>query len=167
MVEQDKRRRGRIDIIAELHDRIDDAVADSYGWPRDLSDEAIVERLVALNAERHAEEQAGKIRWLRPDYQIPKAGLTQLAAKGKAEQIEALLPEAKAKKPGFPREAIGQTAAVTSELRGGAAMTAGEIAGPSAQGRKVEKRIESTLEALVRLGHVAVDGDGYRLRRVA
>src|SRR3546814_13478023 len=72
MVEQDQRRRGRIDIIAELHDRIDDAVADSYGWPRDLSDEAIVERLVALNAERHAEEQAGKIRWLRPDYQIPK-----------------------------------------------------------------------------------------------
>src|SRR3546814_1124680 len=48
------------------------------------------------------------------------------------------------------REAIGQTAAVLSELRGGAAMTAGEIAGRYAQGRKVEKRIESTLEALVR-----------------
>src|SRR3546814_4166681 len=57
MVEQDQRRRGRIDIIAELHDRIDDAVADSYGWPRDLSDEAIVERLVALNAERHRSEE--------------------------------------------------------------------------------------------------------------
>lgn len=51
-VEQDQRRRGRVDIIAELHDRIDDAVADAYGWPRDLTDEQIVTRLVALNAER-------------------------------------------------------------------------------------------------------------------
>jgi hypothetical protein len=32
-VEQDQRRRGRIDIIAELHDQIDDAVADAYGCP--------------------------------------------------------------------------------------------------------------------------------------
>lgn len=167
MVEQDQRGRGRVDIISELHDQIDDAVADAYGWPRDLTDEAIVERLVALNAERHAEEQAGKVRWLRPDYQIPKAGLTRFPAKGKAEQIEALLPETKAKKPSFPREAIGQTAAVLSDLRGEGTMTAGEIAGRYAQGRKIEKRIESTLEALARLGHVAVDGDGYRLRRVA
>lgn len=167
MIEQDQRRRGRVDIIAELHNQIDAAVADAYGWPHDLNDEAIVERLVALNAERHAEEQAGKVRWLRPDYQIPKAGLTQLPAKGKAEQLEALLPETKAKKPIFPREAIGQTAAVLGDLRGGAAMTAAEIASRYAQGRKVEKRIEATLEALARLGHVAVDGDRYRLRRAA
>src|SRR3546814_16028234 len=139
MVEQDKRRRGRIDIIAELHDRIDDAVADSYGWPRDLSDEAIVERLVALNAERHAEEQAGKIRWLRPDYQIPKAGLTQLAAKGQAKQIEELLPEAKAKKHGLPREAIGKPEAVLSKLHAGAAMTAGEL--PCRYARTKERRV--------------------------
>src|SRR3546814_7069410 len=64
MVEQDQRRRGRIDIIAELHDRIDDAVAESYGWPRDLSDEAIVERLVALNAERRSEEHTSEIQSL-------------------------------------------------------------------------------------------------------
>ena len=25
---------------------------DAYGWPRDLSDEAILERLLALNLER-------------------------------------------------------------------------------------------------------------------
>ncbi|MBA4763668.1 DNA methyltransferase [Sphingomonas sp.] len=171
MVEQDQRRRGRVDIIAELHDRIDDAVADAYGWPRDLSDEAIVERLVALNAERHAEEKAGKVRWLRPDYQIAKAGLPQLPAKsaagGGAEQIEALLPEAAAKKPAFPRDAIGQTAAVLTDLRSGGTMTAEGIARRYSQGRKVERRIASTLEALMRLGHVAADGDGYRLRKVA
>ena len=34
--------------------------------------EELVARLVALNAERAAEERAGHIRWLRPDYQIPR-----------------------------------------------------------------------------------------------
>ncbi|GGO99021.1 class I SAM-dependent DNA methyltransferase [Stakelama pacifica] len=165
--EQDQRMRGRVDIIAELHAQIDDAVADAYGWPRDLSDDQIVERLVALNAERHAEEKAGTVRWLRPDYQISKAGLTQLAPRAKAEQIEAMLPEAKAKKPAFPRDAIGQTASVIDSLRGGGAMTAEAIARHYSQGRKVEHRIAATLGALVRLGHVARDAEGYRLRKVA
>jgi hypothetical protein len=31
-------------------------------------------RLVALNAERKAEEDSGTIRWLRPDYQQPSFG---------------------------------------------------------------------------------------------
>lgn len=167
MVEQDQRTRGRVDIIAELHDRIDAAVADAYGWPHDLSDEEIVARLVALNAERHAEEKAGKVRWLRPDYQIPKAGLTQLPAKAKEEQIEALLPEAAARKPGFPRDAIGQTVAVLDALRGGGALTAAEIARRYAQGLRVEKRIAATLAALARLGHVVIEGDAYRLRKAA
>ncbi|MBK7011853.1 MAG: hypothetical protein IPH43_03605 [Xanthomonadales bacterium] len=34
-------------------------------------DEAVLERLVALNAERAAEEARGLVRWLRPDYQNP------------------------------------------------------------------------------------------------
>lgn len=170
--EADQRRRGRVDIIAELHDRIDDAVADAYGWGEDhragrLGDEEIVARLVALNAERHTEEQAGKVRWLRPDYQIPKAGLTQLPTKGKAEQIEALLPDAKARKPSFPRDAIGQTAAVIAELRGAGARSAEDIARTYAQGQKVARRIASTLDALERLGHVSREGAGYRLRKAA
>ena len=167
-VEQDQRRRGRVDIIHELHSRIDDAVADAYGWPRDLTDEQIVERLVALNAQRHAEEKQGIVRWLRPDYQIPKAGLTQLPVrKDVAEQIEGLLPEARAKKPTFPRDAIGQTAAVLAELRGGGVLSAEAIAIRYSQGRQVQRRIAATLEALERLGHVAGDGGGYQLRKVA
>jgi hypothetical protein len=31
-------------------------VLDAYGWPRDLGDEAILERLLALNVERAAAE---------------------------------------------------------------------------------------------------------------
>lgn len=167
LVEQDQRTRGRVDIIAELHDRIDAAVSDAYGWPRDLSDEQIVARLAALNAERHAEEKAGMVRWLRPKYQIAKAGVAQLPAKDKAVQVEALLPEAKAKKPAFPRDSIGQTAAVLAELRSGGALSPADIARRYSQGKRAEPRIAATLDALVRLGHVAVEGDGYRLKKMA
>ena len=37
---------------------LEDAVADAYGWPADLSDEQVLERLLALNLERY-EEEAG------------------------------------------------------------------------------------------------------------
>lgn len=36
------------------HKRLDDAVLDAYAWPRDLPDEEILERLLALNLERSA-----------------------------------------------------------------------------------------------------------------
>lgn len=38
--------------LLRLHDVLDAAVLDAYGWPRDLDDEAIVQRVIALNAER-------------------------------------------------------------------------------------------------------------------
>jgi hypothetical protein len=34
------------------HRKLDQAVLDAYGWPHDLSDEEILERLLALNLER-------------------------------------------------------------------------------------------------------------------
>ncbi len=63
------------------HDELDAAVLAAYGWS-DLgaagwhdpsTDEQILERLVALNAERIAEEAAGTIRWLRPAFQAPNS----------------------------------------------------------------------------------------------
>jgi hypothetical protein len=67
----------RAGIVLRLHEQIDAAVADAYGWGEaykrgGLNPSEIVTRLVALNAERAAEEAQGKIRWLRPDYQIAK-----------------------------------------------------------------------------------------------
>jgi hypothetical protein len=41
------------------------------GWPATLTDEEILQRLVALNATLAAEEARGLIRWLRPDFQCP------------------------------------------------------------------------------------------------
>ena len=36
------------------HQTLDRAVLDAYGWPHDLTDEQILERLLALNLERPA-----------------------------------------------------------------------------------------------------------------
>jgi alanyl-tRNA synthetase len=38
------------------HKKLDAAVADAYGFPVDLTDEQILEKLLALNLERAAEE---------------------------------------------------------------------------------------------------------------
>ena len=57
------------DVLIEIHDKLDAAVSKAYGWPPDLPDEEVLERLTSLNAERAAEEAAGKTRWLRPEYQ--------------------------------------------------------------------------------------------------
>ncbi len=57
--------------LRQLHDDLDAAVADAYGWPWPLTDADILERVVALNAARAAEEAKGIVRWLRPDYQKP------------------------------------------------------------------------------------------------
>jgi hypothetical protein len=155
-------------ILKELHEELDQAVAEAYGWPADLSDEEILSRLVALNRERAAEEARGHVRWLRPDYQIPRFG----TAKEKAEQIEAeLAPAAVAKtKPAFPFGAVEQTAAVMAALAAASApLSAGELAQTFKQGRKVEARISATLASLARTGFIAVADGGkkFAIRRAA
>ncbi len=45
------------------HKKLDSAVAAAYGWPTDLSDEQILERLLALNLQRADEEEsAAKVK---------------------------------------------------------------------------------------------------------
>ena len=43
--------------LSNLHDSLDAAVAGAYGWPADLTDAEILERLLALNLERAAAEK--------------------------------------------------------------------------------------------------------------
>ncbi|MFM7377908.1 MAG: class I SAM-dependent DNA methyltransferase, partial [Erythrobacter sp.] len=74
LLEVDRAKAARVGIIDRLHQQIDAEVAAAYGWPADLPPAEIVARLVALNAERAAEEKAGKVRWLRPEYQVPRYG---------------------------------------------------------------------------------------------
>ena len=45
------------------HKKLDAAVAAAYGWPADLTDEQILEKLLALNLERAAEQaKAAKVK---------------------------------------------------------------------------------------------------------
>ena len=106
-------------ILKELHDKLDAAVAEAYGWPADLSDNDILVRLVALNQQRAREEANGTVRWLRPDYQIPRFG----SPKQKAEldlvggETGGVQPAPTAgPKPNFPADEVAQTAAVMAAL---------------------------------------------------
>jgi hypothetical protein len=83
--EQDIHERGLVSVMRHLHDQIDAAVFDAYGWPRHLSDEEILARLVALNKERRAEEAKGLVRWLRPEYQAPAAKTIVVGEQGQLD----------------------------------------------------------------------------------
>ena len=83
--EQDIHERGLVSVMKHLHDQIDAAVFDAYGWPRDLSDEEILARLVELNKERRAEEAKGLVRWLRPEYQAPAAKTIVVTEQGQLD----------------------------------------------------------------------------------
>ncbi|MHB1101283.1 MAG: hypothetical protein ACYC0C_00605 [Devosia sp.] len=56
---EDIKTRGLILVLKDYHDELDAAVSRAYGWPRDLSEQEILERLVVLNEER-AEAVASK-----------------------------------------------------------------------------------------------------------
>jgi hypothetical protein len=165
--------KGLILILKELHEKLDALVFEAYGWPQTLSDEEILEKLVALNHERAAEERGGHVRWLRPDYQIPRFGkkLDKQAAKEEGAQVAADLglPEPSARKPSFPSDAVAQTAAVFSAL---AAMrgpiTAETIAAGFRKSKNLDKNVSEVLASLTRLGHITTrDGVTFELRRVA
>ncbi len=72
--ERDIYDRGLVTIIGQHHDEIDRLVAEAYDWASDLSDEAMLTNLVALNRERATEEAQGLVRWLRPEFQAPGEG---------------------------------------------------------------------------------------------
>jgi hypothetical protein len=158
---------GLILILKELHDRIDAAVAAAYGWPTDLTDDEILNRLVALNAERAREEARGEVRWLRPDYQIPRFGSKrekrQLDLSGMEEGVGVKSRNA------FPTNEIEQTAAVMAVLAATALpLDAAAVARNFRQGGKVAAKVAAVLAALVRMGFVdSPEGRTFRLRRAA
>lgn len=74
--------KGLVGVLKQLHDELDIAVCAAYGWHDDPGDAAILERLVALNAQRAAEEAQGRIRWLRPDFQKRESAQDIIAGAG-------------------------------------------------------------------------------------
>jgi hypothetical protein len=167
--DEDVKQRGLVLILKELHEQIDALTFQAYGWPADLTDEQILERLVALNAERAKEEAAGQVRWLRPDYQIPRFAKGAAAKSGELDLGEAAVAIDKAL-PAFPTDRYEQPLAVEAMLTAaGRAMTAAEIArGFKRGGKRIEQRVTQVLTTLVRYGRASASPDGaFTTRRAA
>jgi hypothetical protein len=172
---------GLVTILQQLHDDLDAAVLEAYGWAdlnrtagvspassptsgRDARapfEQELLTRLVALNHERAAEEKRGQIRYLRPDYQNPTAAPT-------ATQSTLAIPEASPKsKIKIPQSSIvnqptewpeklpDQVQLIRHLLQQTPTATAAELSDHFA--RKNQKRtaqIEAIIETLKSLGQV-------------
>ena len=158
---------GLVSVLKQIHDELDAAVFDAYGWPVTLTDEEILERLVALNAERAAEEARGLIRWLRPDFQnrpqqtqqaidiedssVEEAAITKQPTKTKEP----------AKKLPLPDKLPEQVLAIRQQLSTASKpLTAADMA--KLFTRAKADRIEELLQSLVILGSARqVDGNKF------
>lgn len=187
--ERDTYDAGQIAILKELHDEIDRETFAAYGWSdlgealvgkpggttpsahksaaQEAAEEELLVRLVALNQERAAAEQAGVVQWLRPDFQKPR-----LAAKVKGEvQVEADLGEMVVTQDvKWPSDGLDQIRSVRDLLaRAESPITVPALAGAYA-GRATPKRrerVEQVLETLVATGAARRDeaSRGYYLPR--
>ena len=155
--------------LQSIHDDLDAAVFDAYGWPNDLTDGQILEKLVALNAERAEEEKQGIIRWLRPDIQNPtgnQAAVQGIIAGTEGEETEeSAQPVAPART--WPKKLAEQIGAVRDLLTGSAALwTASGVAGAFNGAKSGD--VVPVLESLATLGLLLMfEGeDGSRWKAV-
>jgi hypothetical protein len=167
------RQQGIVNTLKDYHDDLDRFVFQAYGWPQDLSDEEILARLVALNAERAAEEKRGIVHWLRDEYQIPRFGRgadKQAAVEEGAQKSADLIVLEREQKRSFPTSAIEQAAEVFAALAAARGpVDAASIASSYKQGKKAEPKIAAILAAAYRIGEVATmdNGRSFQFRRVA
>ncbi|MBS0557004.1 MAG: class I SAM-dependent DNA methyltransferase [Proteobacteria bacterium] len=186
---------GLVSVLRQLHDDLDAAVLDAYGWSDLLPmlhiangsqakpivvlqlppliatreaakiafDEAILERLVALNAQRAAEEARGQVRWLRPDFQNPQAQAKPVQAEidTGAQARDSVRPERSgaaakskdAKATAWPKDTIDQVRVVADLLAASATpQSIDDIAARFSARGPWKKRLPPLLDMLVALG---------------
>ncbi len=138
---------GLVGILRMLHDELDAAVFTAYGWSPLLTSEQILENLVALNSQRHAEEAGGLVRWLRPEFQAPNAAPMQAALGGllPAEPVTAT----RRKQP-WPDTLTDQVRAIKDSLRAQPLQTPQQIATGFKPASRT--RVAEILETLTSLG---------------
>jgi hypothetical protein len=121
---------GLVSVLKSLHDELDAAVLQAYGWSdlqtaltdhtqteaRAAAVETLLERLVALNAKRAAEEANGLVRWLRPDFQQSGAATTQTRLDTDTEDLPEAAPAAALPKRAWPSGLPEQIKAVAEVL---------------------------------------------------
>lgn len=169
LIDADRRihEQGLVSILRQIHDDLDAAVLDAYGWTDQPADDAILERLVALNAARAAEESTrGRVRWLRPDYQSRDLTPTTANQPALLEEQPTAIPTATATpRPAnpWPDSLATRAAAVRVALAAFARpVTADEIA-QTFEGRATKSRrdqVTELLETLTALGQARLEEDG-------
>jgi hypothetical protein len=184
-VEKDIHEAGLVSVLKEIHDEIDRAVFEAYGFDdlgrelvgrpgattpsmhksaaQEAAEEELLTRLVALNLERHAEEKRGLVRWLRPDFQIPKLGHKVASPQG--EQLFADLDViAGTDKPKWPSDGLEQIRIVRELLVKASSPSLPDAVAASFEGRMTparRSRVKDVLETLVATGAARVgDMDG-------
>ncbi len=175
---------GLVSVLKQNHDDLDIAVLDAYGWTdleplmqivngnaaagsantpatikecRHVLDEALLERLVALNQERAAEEKRGQIRWLRPDFQNPSgqgpATQAELGTDRETDEVETetTTPVNRAWPKSLPEQIRAVAEVVVTDGRW---LSLDDIAG-SFKGRgRWKERLPQILETLVAIGRL-------------
>ena len=134
-------------------------------------DDEILERLVALNAARAAEEAQGKIRYLRPDFQCPEAVQGEMlvdatpssrsARTASATQRDEGVASTTTKKQPWPKTLPDQVQALRAALAAQPSpATAEQLARTFS--RAQTKRVADLLETLATLGQAQrMDGGRY------
>ena len=124
---------------------------------------------MALNAERAKEEAAGHVRWLRPDYQIPRFAKGVAPKSGELDLGETVVAIDK-DLPAFPTDRYEEPLAVERALvAAGRPLTTAELSRAFRKGgKRLEPRVLRALNTLVRYGSVSLTADGrYAARRAA
>jgi hypothetical protein len=170
-------------VLNELHNELDAAVLEAYGWqdlagallgqpgaltplvdkPEALAEaeETLLARLAALNAERAREEQQGHVRWLRPDFQAPHASGQQTELDTDTDtdasnDAAAPCPTPPQRQP-WPSELPQQVAAVAQLLeQANAPMTLEQITACFTGKGKWKQRVPGILEILGALGRMSI-----------
>lgn len=168
-------------VLNELHNELDAAVLEAYGWqdlagtllgqpgaltplvdkPEALAEaeETLLARLAALNAERAREEQQGHVRWLRPDFQAPHASgqQTELDTDTDASNDAAAPCPTPPQRQPWPSELPQQVAAVAQLLeQANAPMTLEQITACFTGKGKWKQRVPGILEILGALGRMSI-----------
>lgn len=147
---------GLVSVLKQIHDDLDAAVLDAYGWPAKLSDQEILGRLVQLNAQRVEEERTGTIRWLRAGYQKPAEGVAVAFDTGAEALTDSKQKKAKLSWPKtIPEQARAIRQALTSQI---GAVTSKQLA--KSFSRANVDRVEELLQTLVSLGQARETEEG-------
>jgi len=143
--------KGLVSVLKQLHDDLDSAVFAAYGWPASLTDAEILERLVALNAERAAEEKRGVIHWLRPEYQAKgQAEMILPAGQEKPAKKSKTKPAAPKGKTAWPKKMSERVQVVEAALHRHGTATPAELAGQFKRAQPAD--VAEILETLVTIG---------------